>query len=71
MPRAFLLPAHWADDLVAGIQALEHRVETLLIELQAALVLGNNGLFCNNSKTRSGNKAARVKLVVDGGRGSL
>lgn len=49
MPRAFLLSTHWADDLVAGIQAIKHRVETFFIKLQAPLVLFYNQLFCNNT----------------------
>lgn len=43
--RAFLLSAHRADDLVAGIQAIKHCIETFFIKLQASLILFYNQLF--------------------------
>lgn len=49
MPRAFLLPTYWADDPVSGLQAVEHGVETFLVEAQAPLVLLNNRLLCNST----------------------
>jgi len=47
--KACLLSTHWADDLVTGIQAIKHRVETFFIELQASLILFYNRLLCNST----------------------
>lgn len=74
MPRAFLLPTYWADDPVSGIQAVEHGVETFLIEAQAPLVLLDNRLLCNSTAQQNtlrdglgstGKAAGRMQAGLD------
>lgn len=60
MPRAFLLPTYWADDPVSGIQAIEHGIETFLIEAQAPLILLNNQLLCNNTAQQNSSGLAHA-----------
>lgn len=50
--RAFLLSAHWADDSVAGIQAIEDSIEAFFIKLQTSLVLFYNQLFWGEKDNR-------------------
>lgn len=43
---ACLLPADRADDLVGGVQALQHGLQALLVEAQAAFILLQHRLLC-------------------------
>lgn len=60
--RAFLLSAHWADDSVAGIQAIEDSIEAFFIKLQTSLVLFYNQLFWGGKRQQKRNRTATKHL---------
>lgn len=63
MLRAFLLSAHWADDFVAGIQAIEDCIETFFIKLQTSLIFFYNQLFWRKKKRQQKANRATKQLT--------